>query len=232
MTQYEEIHMDKKYMSRKAFMKIWGVGVEKAKEWVNQGIYTLENIKEKGVPLTAQQEIGIRYYNDLQVPIPYATVELYKKYIKRKIKKFPGYAIHDAGSHRMGKDYSMDMDFILSYRGTENDFTHPLLMWKDIIYDTLLDGKKKKIYIVKMKEDSHYRQMDISFVPESELVWYKLYFCYGREYSKKIRNAASQKGFLLNEKGLFDRKTKQKIEGTFHTEKDVLSFLGFGSGVE
>jgi DNA polymerase/3'-5' exonuclease PolX len=226
---YEEICKDKRYQSRKNFMKIWGVGAEKAKEWVNQGIYTLEDIKEKSIRLTSQQKIGIRYYEDLQHSIPYEVVELYKNELKKKIKSMKAYTVHDAGSHAMGKRDSMDMDFILSYsmQKSEKDFPHPLAMWKDIIYDTLLDGKKKKIYIVKLEKDKYYRQMDVSFVPESQLFWYKLYFCHGREFSKKIRQIASQKGFLLNEKGLFYKNSMEKVKESFHTEKELFIFLGF-----
>lgn len=222
---YQEIQGNKKYQSRKLFMKIWGVGTEKAKEWVNQDLHIIDDLIQKNIQLTEQQKIGIKYYHDLQQHIPYSTIELYKKYLKNKIKPFPNYQIHDAGSHSRGKNYSMDMDFILSYSSSDISLDTIYNTFKSIIYDSLLDGNKKKIWIVKLPKDKYYRQMDIAFVPDNELIWYKLYFCYGQEMSKKMRQAASKKGYLLNEKGLFDKKTKKKVNLIFKSHKEVFDFL-------
>jgi DNA polymerase (family 10) len=67
--------------------------------------------------------------------------------------------------------------------------------------------------------------MDIMFIHPNELPWYLLYFGSSKEYSKKIRQEAIQKGYKLSEKGIFDRKTGKQIDFQPKTEKNIFSFL-------
>ena len=63
------------------------------------------------------------------------------------------------------------------------------------------------------------------FINTKELPWYLLYFGSSRDFSKNIRLYASKKGYKLNEKGLFDKITGEKIKLNIKTEEDIFKFL-------
>jgi DNA polymerase/3'-5' exonuclease PolX len=67
--------------------------------------------------------------------------------------------------------------------------------------------------------------MDLAVIPESYFYFYMLYFGSSRNFSKYIRKIASSKGYKLNEKGLFDKKTGKKIALQPTSEKDIFDFL-------
>ena len=89
----------------------------------------------------------------------------------------------------------------------------------------LLDGKAKDIYLFQLNDKSKVRHLDILYVPEEEKYFQILYFSSSSEFSKKIRLIASKKGYKLNEKGLFDKKTGKKIKLEPTSEKDIFEYL-------
>jgi len=44
------------------FGKVWGAGVETTMRWYAQGFRTIEDLKGKHAKLTAQQSIGVKYF--------------------------------------------------------------------------------------------------------------------------------------------------------------------------
>ena len=67
--------------------------------------------------------------------------------------------------------------------------------------------------------------MDIGFVEEKHKYFYILYFSSSRDFSKKIRLIASKKGYKLNEKGLFEKKSGKLIDFQPKSEKDIFNYL-------
>ena len=54
-----------------SFKKIWGVGPVKAEELFGKGMRSISDIRKKGEKfLTANQIVGLKYYDDLLEPIP------------------------------------------------------------------------------------------------------------------------------------------------------------------
>jgi hypothetical protein len=103
-------------------------------------------------------------------------------------------------------------------------FYHNLIS-KNIIKETLSKGIDKNTYIVKLPNKIYYRQMDIAFIDNKYLPWYLLYFGSSKDFSKKIRIIASKKGYKLNEKGLFDKKSGKKINFEPTNEKEIFDYL-------
>lgn len=67
------------------------------------------------------------------------------------------------------------------------------------------------------------------FVAIGEALPFALYHHTGsKNYNIRTRALAKRKGWLLNQYGLFDRKTGKRLPGTsdFRTEKDITDFLG------
>jgi len=244
---YNEILKNKTINSLQTLMSIWGVGPEAAKKFLDENILTINQlknaVKKKEIVLTEQQELGLKYYDDLHILITIPQITAYTNIIKDLIKKkqknekqkneinnqAQNIEIYNAGSYRMGKKLASDIDLIVSFDSNKaivHKMFYETLKKNDIIHDTLLSGNDKSIYIVKFKTvDNIYHQMDVAFVKRKQLPWYFLYFGSSKDYSKKIRSIASSQGYKLNEKGLFDRKTGKRINFNPKTEKEIFDFL-------
>ena len=134
--------------------------------------------------------------------------------------------ITNAGSFRTGKLYSGDIDLLVHCNKINIKLINKIidkLINQKIIVDIFLRGSKKIICIINI--DNKFYQMDMLFINTKELPWYLLYFGSSRDFSKKIRLYASKKGYKLNEKGLFDKITGEKIKLNVKTEEDIFKFL-------
>ena len=238
---YENIKKNKNIKSIKLFQEIWGIGPELAKDIVSKGIFNIKDlinaIKKNIIQLTESQKIGLKYYNDLKRKIPHDEITYYTNIIKNELSKInsknsKNIQIINAGSYRSLKNYSGDIDLIISYKNINiekvNSIFDKIFKKINLVHDILSKGLQKCIYIVKDKNNLQYkyfRKMDIAFVENENVVWYLLYFGSSRDFSKKIRSIASKKGYKLSEKGLFNRATGEKINFSPKNEKDIFNYL-------
>jgi DNA polymerase beta len=235
---YENIKKNNRLKSIKLFQKIWGVGPKQAKLIIDNNIFTIKDlkiaVKNKKINLSEQQLIGLKYYNDLNKKIPRDEITYYTKIIKKLIEN-DNIKIYNAGSYRIGKKYSGDIDLIISYKNYDinklKDLFYNLLKEKKIIIETLSSGIQKSIYIVKIPnknkniKNDKYRKIDVAFVEEKYLPWYLLYFGSSRDFSKKIRNIASKLGYKLNEKGIYYKNNEKRVDFNPQNEEDIFKFL-------
>ena len=236
---YEEVMENPQYKAIIQFEGIWGIGVEKARELViKDKIYDIDELRrgvESGeIELNDQQKMGLKYYEDLRERIPRKEITEFTKLLKKKMKKY-GMKIENAGSYRLGKKDSGDIDLIFYKKNMKNHTSYAKSELIDNIINEMREdgileyifskGSQKVIGIIKNPENNKYRQMDIMFVDEEELPWYLLYFGSDKEFSKKIRRMAIEKGYKLSEKGLFDRRTGKKIQFIPKSEKNIFTFL-------
>ena len=244
---YENIKKNKNIKSIKLFQEIWGIGPELAKNIVSKGILNIKDlinaVHNKKIELTYSQKIGLKYYNDLKHKIPHDEITYYTNIIKDELSKInnknsknsknsKNIQIINAGSYRSLKNYSGDIDLIVSYKNMNiekvNSIFDKIFKKMNLIHDILSKGLQKCIYIIKDKSNLQYkyfRKMDIAFVENENVVWYLLYFGSSRDFSKKIRSIASKKGYKLSEKGLFNRVTGEKINFSPKNEKDIFNYL-------
>lgn len=233
---YENISKNVKIHNTIKFQEIFGIGPEKARNIISKNIRTINDLKDavknNKIQLSEQQLLGLKYYKDLKQKIPRSEITEYTKII-RKLLGNDNIHVHNAGSYRSGKDKSGDIDLIISYKEGNlkeiNNFVYDTLKKENIIRETLSSGSKKSIYIVKLNDTNkykYYRKVDLACIEEESLLWYLLYFGTSREFSKKIRSIASKLGYKLNEKGLFDRKSGERINFIPKDEKDIFIFLG------
>jgi apurinic endonuclease APN1 len=222
----------KKESSLELFQKIWGIGPSFAKIIVSKNIYSIQQLKEavkkNKIIITPQQKIGLLYFNDLKKRIPREEITYYTKLFKSSKNK---YEVHNAGSYRIGKETSGDIDIIITIKNKNEDLKKKSNIFyeefkkKGIIQDILVNGEHKSIYIIHSKKYKTYRQLDIAFIYETYLPWYLLYFGSSRDFSKKIRSIASKKGYKLNEYGLFNRITGRRINFEPNQEKEIFDYL-------
>jgi len=67
------------------------------------------------------------------------------------------------------------------------------------------------------------RRIDIRFVPYESYYSALLYFTGSGSFNKKMRTVAINAGYLLNEYGLFNKKTNKQIK--IKSEKDIFDIL-------
>jgi hypothetical protein len=124
MNIYQNALKNKTSNSIKIFQKIWGIGPKLAKDLVNKKIYNIKDLKaailQKKIVLTPQQKIGLKYYKDLNEKIPRHEITQYTQLLKKMFEN-DNIEIHNAGSYRMGKKESGEMDIIRTIN--ENSIT-------------------------------------------------------------------------------------------------------------
>tara|TARA_A100001015_G_scaffold313800_1_gene421881 strand:+ start:4241 stop:6160 length:1920 start_codon:yes stop_codon:yes gene_type:complete len=235
LPQHENIKKNlNKINKMKNFQKIYGIGPKFSKKLLNNGVKNIKNLKEKvnlkKVHLTNVQKISLDYYNNLTERIPKEEIKKLTVLLKNIIKK-EGIKCEllNAGSYVMGKKDSGDIDIIIVFESKNYNYVQIkklikgiLLKYELFIYN-LLDGQEKDIYLVKFLD--RIRQLDIGFVKNEHKYYYILYFSSSKEFSKKIRKLASEKGYKLNEKGLFYKKNGKRVNLKPKSEKDIFEFL-------
>jgi DNA polymerase/3'-5' exonuclease PolX len=99
--------------------EIYGVGPKKAKELVEKGITTIEQLRERQDDvLNDIQKVGLKYYEDILKRIPRSEVEEYKKLFDKDFEKVVGTGsdshMEIVGSYRRGAESSGDIDVIIT----------------------------------------------------------------------------------------------------------------------
>ncbi|KAI2643281.1 Nucleotidyltransferase [Xylaria nigripes] len=99
------------------FYDIWGVGAKTANDFYNRGWRDLDDIVERGWDqITRVQQIGVKYYDELQAKIPRAEVEDIAGIILEHANKArEGFQLIIVGGYRRGKTASSDVDVVLSH---------------------------------------------------------------------------------------------------------------------
>ncbi|TLD25163.1 hypothetical protein PspLS_05799 [Pyricularia sp. CBS 133598] len=138
--EVEEAAQDPRLKVLGEFHATWGVGDTTAREWYNKGWRNLDDVVEYGwESLTRVQQIGVKYYNELQLKIPRDEVEKIADVVLQHAKKIKsGFQMVIVGGYRRGKAESGDVDLILS---------HPDESATDRFVTTLVDSLSDSDYV-------------------------------------------------------------------------------------
>ena len=118
---------------------VYGIGPKKAKELVDGGITTIEElIKKQNAVLNDTQKVGLHYYNDILKRIPRSEIEEYKSIFIKSISQSDA-KMEIVGSYRRGAETSGDIDVIIttSNPGIFKKFVDDLIS-KGIIKEAVL----------------------------------------------------------------------------------------------
>ena len=166
-------------------------------------------------------QLGWKYRTDLATPIPRAETTAFFETFSKLLKSLDrGLEIQLAGSYPSGKLFSKDIDILAFYSSnlTNPDENMDILITalentsKDGDIEIVLRGKTKFIGLVKTSENGIYRHVDIALYPVEVKPYAVLYFTSGKVVNQIMREKAKKLGYKLNEFGLFDRKTGEKIK--------------------
>ena len=211
---------------------VLGIGPKVARKMVDEGVTGVEDLK--GRQLTTMQTMGFKYYKDLQNTIPRKEMDEWNTKLLKKIRLVdPKAETILAGSYRLGKKASGDIDLILVTPRikTLNDLKlrgHTVmveiveqLQESRLLLDHIWLGATEIMGFVR--DEGKVRHLDLRVVPEESLVPYVLYFGSGERFSRKIRSIAKKKGYKLTHWGLYDKAGK-----LIHVdrEEDIFNKLG------
>ncbi|KAF2431036.1 DNA polymerase beta-like protein [Tothia fuscella] len=197
------------------FMKIYGVGISQASQWVQQGYRTLKDL-EKSAKLSTNQKIGIAHYDDLQLRIPRAEVEHHGAVVRDALRQMdPEFQVTVGGSYRRGALSSGDVDLIITRPGADARSLNisaigtlvPKLESAGFLVAALAKTSKdtgsKWHGCSKLPTSDVWRRIDLLLVPWDEMGAALIYFTGNDIFNRSIRLLASKKGMRLNQRGLF-----------------------------
>lgn len=211
---------------------IHGIGPTKARALIKEGIVSIDDLKLRAEDLlNTQQQIGLKYHDDIQKRIPRKVIDKHKIVLDKCVTKVSNKLLFTiVGSYRrMAKD-SGDIDILITIEGksTEKKRTEMLEKLIDVMKEEnyivadLSCGKKKYMGVVKLGRDS-VRRLDILMTSPQEYPYALLYFTGSKELNVELRLAAQQKGLVLNEHGLQSTKKVPRAK----TEEDIFNILGY-----
>ena len=215
---------------RDALLKVHGIGPKRANELVKMGINTIDELKEKKEYLNEKQKIGLRYYDELNQPIPREEIVKHEKHLKTFLKKTdPNAELTISGSYRRNKAESGDIDVLLKAdkKETYTKFIKKLVNQGYLIEELAL-GSKKYNGICRLGQNGSGRRIDIMYTTPSEYPFAILYFTGSGDFNQVMRKEVNQKGFTMNEYGIKSSETGKKVDYEFSVEKDIFDFLDMG----
>ena len=117
LRKLEKIRGDDTSVAIGLLTRVAGIGPVKARELVGQGITTIEKLQGIADTLTKGQRIGLKHFDDFELRIPRAEIEVIEKAVKSVVGGLSNkYTATVCGSYRRGLPSSGDVDFLLTHR--------------------------------------------------------------------------------------------------------------------
>lgn len=247
LRKLEKIREDDTNTAINLLTRVTGIGPAKAKQLVDAGIKTIEDLRRHEAKLNSHQLIGLKYFEDFEKTIPRHEIEQIEEIIKKEINYLdPEYLVTICGSYRRGKPESGDVDVLLthpSYTSTDGNEKRSqllkqvvtLLESKKLIVDTISLGDVKFMGVCsldKVKRDVQHwraRRLDIRLTPHDQYYCSVLYFTGSDLFNKNMRAHALENSFTLNEYSLRPLgSTGTPGEPVVVTsEEDIFEYIGY-----
>lgn len=213
--------------------EIYGVGPKKAKDLVDAGVTSVEQLRSRQDLLNDIQRVGLKYYEDILKRIPRLEIDEYKKIFESAFEKVkvPGSRFEIVGSYRRGAVESGDIDVIITSPDPKvfKSFVEDLKKTGIILSDGILSfGPSKALVIAKLPDTTFARRVDFLYTNLEEYPFAVLYFTGSKIFNTVMRSRALAMGYSLNEHGLYKMEAKKKgdkIDAVFKSEKDIFDFL-------
>lgn len=135
------------------------------------------------------------------------------------------YKIEIVGSVAREEDIVRDIDFLVITPDKVNDFLKTIYFTNDkIIIDKISDCGDRKCFVYITIRGKKFK-IDIFYAIKEDEPFALLHHVGPKSYLLRIRRLAKRKGYLLNQYGLFDRDSGNKIRDKFGTVCDIQKFL-------
>ena len=229
--------------------EVINIGNKLAIDLYNQGIKSVKDLKSKHkkglIELNEKVQLGLKYYGLVKREIPREEIDQINIFLQKKLSKLNKsedlndnnkYCLVICGSYRREKDYSNDIDVLLTKFGTKKgtkDKTKHLEKFLDFIelnnkkkflIDDLTEKSSPTKYMGFCKfNDNPIRRIDIRYIPYSSYFPALLYFTGSRDLNTRMRKIAKKMGYKINEYSLTDENGEEiKVK----SEKSIFNFLG------
>ena len=214
------------------FSDIFGIGPKKAKNLVEKGITSIQQLRENQEDvLNDLQKTGLKYYENILQRIPRSEIDEYKNIFDESFNKLKheDANMEIVGSYRRGAKTSGDIDVIITSNEKDifRNFIDDLLK-KKIIVEVLTRGASKSLVITKLPGKQYARRVDFLYTTKEEFPFAILYFTGSKTFNTVMRGRALTLGYSLNEHGMYamdGKKKGSKIDNLFSSEKDIFQFL-------
>ena len=201
--------------------------------------------------LNHHQLIGLKYFNDIELRIPRAEIQVMERLLKNYCYKIDRQLVVTiCGSYRRGLLTSGDMDVLISHPNITSKINQNPMFLRTLVRNLtqtgfLVDhltsiGDTKYMGICKVDPSNPHslgRRIDIRFVSWDCYIPAILYFTGSKDLNTKMRTEALKKGYTINEYGVY-KLNKIKVNGknkrvkgekkTMNTEREIFEFLGMG----
>ena len=212
---------------------IHGIGPVTAKNLISQGIISVEDlimkVNKKDINVTHSINVGLKYYVDFKIKIPYDEIhEIYSSIQDIIIKIYPDVTMDCCGSHRRKKALSGDMDILITHPNKTFSRELPkiikILTDKGILIDNLTElGLSKYMGVCIHPKINIGRRIDIRFIDYDSYFYAILYFTGNVWVNKEMRTIAIKKNMTLNEYSLVNNYTGEKY--IVNSEKEIFDIL-------
>lgn len=212
--------------------KVYGIGPKKAQELIKSGVDTLDKLRLHQDSLTAAQKIGLEFFNDIEKPIPRTEIDEFNiAFSNVFVKNTPeGSLFEIVGSYRRGKNFSGDIDIIVTNTSNNKktfDTLIDALIETNLLTHILSRGQTKCLSLAKVSSNPT-RRVDLMYSPPDEYAFAVLYFTGSKSFNTMQRQRALDMGFTLNEHGIHEMNHGNKgakVVGNFLTERAIFKFL-------
>jgi len=167
-------------------------------------------VSDNKIKLNNTQTLGLKYHEDLITPIPRDEITKLGKIIKDIIETNSFYTSLLAGSYPSGtKTESKDIDILIVIN---DDVTHNVGIYRNFInqmsilkipFEIISLGNQKFMGLIKSPISNKWRHLDIRISLIDKLPYAWLYYTGGKIFNKLIRERLKNKGYKLNEYGLY-----------------------------
>ncbi|HEY6062237.1 MAG TPA: nucleotidyltransferase domain-containing protein, partial [Chitinophagaceae bacterium] len=187
-------------------------------------IHALEKDKLRGVKGFAEKKIenmkrALKLFKENK-RMPLKAAEKTGNEILSEINKIPGVQKAAlAGSLRRKKETVGDIDIVILAEPKNRKKIVTLLIALPQVEKVLAKGVTKASVLLKNRNI----QVDIRLVHDYEYGAAMLYFTGSKEHNIKLRTIAKQRGYKINEYGIFDAASHKRLAG--ETEEEMYRFL-------
>ncbi|KAL4125168.1 hypothetical protein PRIC2_008754 [Phytophthora ramorum] len=226
--------------------RVWGVGPFTAAKLYGMGYKSVTDLRkpEAAKALTAQQQIGVKHYDDFLTKIPRAEVHQIERTVVDEVHKLIPNAIALAcGSYRRGKLTSGDCDVLITDPDAESCDILPELLKRlhasEFLTDDLTHFQKQKtggcdtyMGVCRVSENLPYRRLDIKIYPRQFFGFAMLYFTGSDHFNRSMRLFANKNGWSLSDRALTRvmrvNGTKVRLGDSVICESEVDVFIALG----
>ncbi|KAJ8005744.1 hypothetical protein DPEC_G00121080 [Dallia pectoralis] len=215
LKKLEKIRNDDTSSSINFLTRVTGIGPAAARKFFDEGVKTLDDLKNIEHKLNHHQQIGLKYFEEFEKRIPRAEMTKMETLIIQELESVDTEYIGTiCGSYRRGAESSGDIDILLTHPDyTSVDEKQPKLLHDVVEYfestgfitDTLSKGDTKFMGVCQLQrsdedeEEYLHRRIDIRLIPKDQYYCGVLYFTGSDIFNKNMRTHALEKGFTLNE---------------------------------